>query len=127
VTKSKKTTKRIYIYLCSHPERDKGAVTSNHYIVRMGQRVSLNCDYSGEVKWFFMRNPQVPDRRPQSWSKNFYLVTNEHDSGFYACMGSKGDGKMYISKIFLEVISKFVIDFMQELAESSGIRKYNSK
>jgi len=84
-------------------------VSSSHYIVNMGRKIRISCNYTGKIKWFFMRNPQVPDRPPKSWAETFHITTDEYDSGFYICMGSRGDGKKYISKFFLEVISKLVI------------------
>ena len=68
----------------------------------------MTCNYTGDIKWFFMRSPQLPDRRPQAWQRNFYMIANEHDSGFYVCMGSRGDDKIYISKVFIEVLSKLL-------------------
>ena len=93
-------------------ERDDGGVISNRQQSKIGQRVYMRCDYTGEIKWFFMRNPQLPNRRPQAWGKTLNMMSNEHDSGFYICMGSRGDNRTYISKVFLEVLSKLVIEHL---------------
>jgi len=83
----------------------------------------MNCYYPLALGWFFMRIPQIPERRPLQRSKTFEFLANEYDSGFYICIGSKGDKKMYISKLFFEVVSKLVLDSVYTLVWIKNLGK----
>lgn len=78
-------------------------------VLLISQSVTLRCDYTGTVKWYFTKTTNLRNTAAtfgDTYQSDVFKKTMDKDSaGFYICIGLK-NGIPHIAKTFVDVFSK---------------------